>query len=726
MANLMFFCRSSYVKHHLTSTPLSHIQTSSTQAILKRYPIKYFHTQPVLLSQLSQPQKPNKELFQSYEPKLVEEGWEKWWNELGIFKSSGQKDGNEKMIRVLFPPPNVTGRLHIGHALTCAIQDSLVRRYRMLSPPGSVEFIPGTDHAGIATQVVVEKMLKLQGKNRLDMGREEFVKSIWNWTENQQEFVENQLRKLGTSFDWSSKYFTLDEKRSEFVTKTFVSLFEKGLIYRDTRFVNWSCSLKTAISDLEVESEAITGPTWKEIPGKNKKVQFGVLHEIAYPLVEPSSSGLSEITISTTRVETMFGDVAIAVNPKDERYLDLHYKNVIHPLTGRKIPIIPDIIADPTFGTGAVKITPSHDLSDAECGKRNSLEFISVIQENGTLNSYAGDLEGMDRFESREIIIERLKKSGFYRGEKSNPMTLSICSRSGDIIEPLSKPQWYINCQEMAKEAYNSLQDSKIQMVPSIYDQDWLRWLGNPTDWCISRQLWWGHQIPVYLLSVGKQSQNEEFFEQWIAAENLEEAQKKTQQILQQKGFPTSTQFTLKQDEDVLDTWFSSALLPLSTFNQKDYSIFSKDTNQITTTPTIPLTFMETGSDILFFWVARMVMLCTKMSSTNSLPFDKVLLHGIVRDSQGRKMSKSLGNVIDPMYIIDGVSRNNMEEEVLKRTLSKVEQQRSLENLRKEFPNVLFYFIYLHFCFVSFYFIYYFICYLFYFILFYCLFLLLL
>jgi len=656
---------------------------------------------------------PEKELLGSFDAARTEAGWSEWWETSKIYETAHKT--RQAPNTVLLPPPNVTGQLHLGHALTVAVEDSLVRYWRMRDGPGSTTFIPGTDHAGIGTQVVVERHLWATtaaaggrqgggggggggrgdgaagvgagvGRTRHEVGRTDFVKMMMEWSTRHQHHILGQLRRLGASLDWSRLYFTMDQRRSEAVTAAFIRLFEDQMIYRDTRFVNWSCHLKTAISDLEVETIEVKGPTLLDRPaGKaGGKVLVGVVHNFAYPLADPlspeaaaaataESGPINEVVVTTTRLETMLGDVAVAVHPEDRRYKHLHGKFLLHPLNGTKIPVVADAtLVDPTFGTGAVKVTPAHDKADYDCAIRHNLRVVPLLNDDGTLNQHAGkDFAGRDRFDVREELVSRLEELGLYRGRQDHEMSLAICSRSKDILEPLMKPQWYVRCKDMAHHAAAQVRSGRLQIIPAAYEQDWLSYLDHPQDWCISRQLWWGHQIPAYLAQA--KTMDGRVVDHWVVARSENEAKDRAREHLSRKGESLAGPITITRDPDVLDTWFSSALLPLSTADNREKEI---------------LKVMETGGDILFFWVARMAMLCSYLSPTRSLPFSTILLHGIVRDAQGRKMSKSLGNVIDPIHVIEGATRQKMEEEVIVRGLAPAEQQRSLENIRKHFSNV--------------------------------------
>ncbi|ORZ31968.1 tRNA synthetases class I-domain-containing protein [Catenaria anguillulae PL171] len=527
----------------------------------------------------------------AYSPKHVEAAWDAWWEKQGYFKPRLQEDGSA-MPRgtyvIPIPPPNVTGSLHLGHALTVSIQDTLTRWNRMLGK--TVLYNPGCDHAGIATQSVVEKRLYKEQKITL------FGK-VWEWKELYGDRIYGQLRRLGTSGDWDRACFTMDPKLCKAVTEAFVLLHQEGVIYRATRLVNWCSHLNTALSNLEVEN--------KELKGAHS-CEFGVIISFAYPVIDSPTN--EEIVVATTRIETMLGDTAIAVHPEDPRYAHLVGKHVRHPfIADRKIPIITDTYVDKDFGTGAVKITPAHDPNDYDIGKRHALEFINIMNDDGTLNENAGDqFKGMKRFDARYAVLDALKKAGLYRETKDNAMDLPVCSRSGDVIEPRLKPQWWVNCKDMAQSAMDAVRNGDLEIQPKASEKEWFRWLENIQDWCISRQLWWGHRIPAYLVRLADApadfDENDAQF--WVSGRNQEEAEKNAR-----AKFP-GKKFTLEQDPD-------------------------------------------TGWDILFFWVVRMVMMGIKL--TGKVPFAKVFCHAMVRDAHGRKMSKSLGSLgrgqLDPREV---------------------------------------------------------------------------
>ena len=541
--------------------------------------------------------------------------------------------------------------------------------------------LTGTDHAGIATQSVVEKMLmKNEGKTRHDLGREEFTKKVWEWKNEYGTRITTQLRSLGSSVDWSRERFTMDEMLSKAVVEAFNQFHEKGLLYRADRLGNWSCALKSAISDIEVDYIDLEGRTFLEVKTHKGnpndpagKYEFGTLTSFAYP-VEGSDE---KIVVATTRLETMLGDTAVAVHPEDPRYTHLHGKFVIHPFNARRIPIVTDAdLVDMSFGTGAVKITPAHDPNDYECGKRHDLEFITMLAPDGSINENGAPFTGMMRYDARMAVEEALKEKGLYIGKEPNKMRLGLCSRSGDVLEPMITPQWYVNCDSMAKRATDAVRNGELKIIPEEHERTWFNWLDNIRDWCVSRQLWWGHQIPAWFaqkkgenLSMNDMSNND----RWVVARSDEEAMEKAMKLL---GC-SAEEIDLTRDEDVLDTWFSSGLFPFSVMGWPDQTDDLK--------AFYPTSLLETGLDILFFWVARMVMMGLQL--TDTLPFHTVFLHAMVRDKEGRKMSKSLGNVIDPLEVIGGCSLESLMSRLEGGNLPQKEVARAKNNLEQEFPD---------------------------------------
>ncbi|XP_044971413.1 valine--tRNA ligase, mitochondrial 1-like [Hordeum vulgare subsp. vulgare] len=608
------------------------------------------------------------QMAKQYSPSAVEKSWYPWWESSQYFVADAAS--SKPPFVIVLPPPNVTGALHIGHAITVAIEDAMIR-WRRMSGYNAL-WIPGMDHAGIATQVVVEKKIMRERKlSRHDLGRDKFLSEVHNWKDQYGGTISRQLRTLGASLDWSRECFTMDEQRSEAVTEAFVRLYKEGLIYRDIRLVNWDCTLRTAISDIEVDRVDLKAETLLEVPGYSNPVQFGVLTSFAYPLEE----GLGEIIVATTRIETMLGDTAIAVHSRDERYKHLHGKYAVHPFNGRKLEIIcADDLVKATFGTGAVKITPAHDSKDFKVGKQHNLDFINIFTDDGSINENGGpQFEGMPRFTARAAIIDALKEKGLYRGMENNEMELGRCSRTNDIVEPMIKPQWFVNCNTMAKSALNAVKSKEIEIIPPQYEQDWYRWLENIRDWCISRQLWWGHRVPAWYVTLedDKEKDMGSYIDHWIIARNKSDA------VLEAKQRYPEKKYQLDQDPDVLDTWFSAGLFPLTILGWPD------NTTDLSTF--YPTSVLETGLDILFFWVARMVMM--GMLLHGDVPFQKIYLHPIIRDAHGRKMSKSLGNVIDPIDVINGITLEGLQKKLEQGNLDQGELEKAKEGQKKDFPD---------------------------------------
>lgn len=613
---------------------------------------------------------------ESYSPKYVEACWYAWWEKQGFFKPEYsrknilEENPKGKFVMVI-PPPNVTGSLHLGHALTNTVEDSLTRWNR--TKGRTTLWNPGCDHAGIATQVVVEKKLWREKQlTRHNLGREKFTEEIWKWKNEKGDRIYEQLRLLGSSFDWDRACFTMDPKLCRAVTEAFIRLHEAGVIYRSNRLINWSTTLKSAISDIEVEKRDLPGRTLLAVPGYKDKIEFGVLISFAYP-VENSND---EIVVSTTRIETMLGDTAVAVHPDDERYKGFRGKFVRHPFCNRRLPIVCDKFVDVNFGTGAVKITPAHDHNDYDVGKRHNLPFINILDDDGNIIGDCGAFVGMRRFDARIAVLEALKEKGLYRDTKENPMMVPICSRSKDIVEPLIKAQWFMNCSDMAKDAIEMVHSGQLRIIPEVHIKTWNHWMETIRDWCISRQLWWGHRIPAYFISIddpnippGSPNENE----YWVSARSEEEARTKAQK----KFNVESGKIHLKQDDDVLDTWFSSGLFPFSIFGWPD------ETDELKAF--YPGTLLETGHDILFFWVARMVFFGRRL--LGKLPFKEVYLHSIIRDAHGRKMSKSLGNVIDPVDVIQGITLEELHQQLESSNLDPNEIKRAREGQKADYPN---------------------------------------
>ena len=535
-----------------------------------------------------------------YDPASVEKKWYEFWEKNRYFHA--EPEPGKKPFSIVIPPPNITGKLHMGHALDNTLQDILIRWHRMMGD--NTLWMPGYDHAGLATQIKVEEVLKKEeGKTRFDLGREEFVKRVWAWKEEYGDRIINQLKCLGISCDWERKRFTMDEGCSRAVRETFVSLFEKGLIYKGTRITNWCVNCHTALSDIEVEHEDTPGHLWY----------------VRYPVVGEEDTYL---TIATTRPETIPGDTAVAVNPEDERYAKLIGKTLRLPILNREIPVIADSYVDTKFGTGAVKITPSHDPNDYEMGLRHNLPEIVVIGKDGVMTEEAGPFAGLERYECRKQIVARLKEEGYLVKIEEHSHAVGHCQRCHNIVEPLVSTQWFVKMQPLVKAAVDCVTDGRTQFVPERFTKNYTGWMENIHDWCISRQIWWGHRIPVwYCDDCGEMS---------ASRTDLEKC-------------PKCGSTHIHQDEDALDTWFSSALWPFSTMGWPDNTELLKQF--------YPTSVLVTGYDIIFFWVARMLIM--SMEFMKEIPFEKVFIHGLVRDSQGRKMSKSLGNGIDPLEVIE-------------------------------------------------------------------------
>jgi len=601
-----------------------------------------------------------------YDPEAVESAWYAWWEKKGFFTpdvEAAKKQTADKKFVMVIPPPNVTGSLHLGHTLTCAIEDSLTRWHRMCG--NSALWVPGTDHAGIATQSIVErKLYKDEKLTRHDLGRDKFLEKVWSWKEKNGNHICGQLRKIAASVDWTRERFTMDKLLARAVEEAFIRFHAKGLIYRSNRLVNWCPHLGTALSDIEVDHEDIPGQTYVSIPGLDSKVEVGVLCEFKYMVKGEKDVSL---VVATTRLETMLGDSAVAVHPDDERYKAFHGRELVHPFfPDRKVTVIADTMVDREFGTGCVKITPAHDPNDFQAGKRHKLEQINILSDDGTINKLGGPFAGQHRFKARATVEEALKEKGLWVGKKSHCMRLGFCSRSKDIIEPYLKPQWWMDCKELAERSVKAVREGELKIVPEFHHQTWYHWLENIQEWCISRQLWWGHRIPAYRVVEPDQGK-----EVWFAAATIEEATAQAEKSLGVKGVK------LVQDEDVLDTWFSSGLFPFSVFGWPDKT---EDMSAF-----FPTSLLETGHDILFFWVARMVMM--SLGLTDKLPFHTVYLHAMVRDAHGRKMSKSLGNVIDPLEVIQGIALEELNQKLYEGNLPDKEIEKAKEGQKQDFPD---------------------------------------
>ena len=539
-----------------------------------------------------------RELPKVYEPQQVESEIYKMWEENGHFKPNKGRDA--KPFTIVMPPPNVTGQLHMGHAMDATLQDTLIRFKRMQGY--NALWVPGVDHAGIATQIKVEEEMRKEGLTRYDLGREKFLERVWDWKHKYGNRIVEQQKKLGASGDWDRARFTMDEGCSNAVREVFVSLYEKGLIYKGSRIINWCPNCVTALSDAEVEYVDKPGHLW----------------HIRYPLAD----GTGEVVVATTRPETMLGDTGVCVNPNDERYASIVGKKVILPLVNKEIPVVADDYAEMEFGTGCVKMTPAHDPNDFEVGLRHNLEVIRVLDDNGVVNSYGGKYEGMDRYEARKAIVADLQEQGYLVKIEDHAHNVGTCYRCHNDVEPIISAQWFVKMKPLAEEALRVVKDGETKFVPERFSKTYLNWMENVRDWCISRQLWWGHQIPA-----------------WTCAECGHITVSRTDACKCEKCGSTN----IERDPDVLDTWFSSALWPFETLGWPEKT---EDLDYF-----YPTDVLVTGYDIIFFWVARMIF--SGCEHTGKTPFHTVLIHGLVRDDKGRKMSKSLGNGIDPLEMIE-------------------------------------------------------------------------
>ena len=569
-----------------------------------------------------------------YQPNAIEDRWYQEWKAKGYFQPSNQ---SEQAFCIMIPPPNVTGTLHMGHAFNNTIMDSLTRYHRMCGD--NTLWQPGTDHAGIATQMVVERQLNAAGQSRAELGREAFLEKVWDWKEESGSTITKQLERLGSSVDWSRERFTMDEGLSEAVREVFVRLYEEDLIYRGTRLVNWDPVLHTAVSDLEVVSEEEQGHLW----------------HMRYPLAD----GSGHLVVATTRPETMLGDSAVAVHPEDERYQHLIGKTIALPLSEREIPIIADDYVDPEFGTGCVKITPAHDFNDYEMGQRHNLPMLNIFTVDAKINTEApAAYQGLDRYAARKAIIIELEQLDLLEKIVDHKLMVPRGDRSGAVIEPFLTDQWYVKTESLAAPAIEAVESGKIRFVPDNWKNTYYSWMNDIQDWCISRQLWWGHRIPAWYDDQGKV---------YVGRDEAEVRSK----------YKLDDDFNLRQDEDVLDTWFSSALWPFSTLG------WPQKTPELKAF--YPTSVLVTGFDIIFFWVARMIMMGMKF--VDDVPFHDIYIHGLVRDSDGQKMSKSKGNVLDPIDLIDGIT---LDQLISKRTKGLMQPQMAAKieaSTRKQYPD---------------------------------------
>jgi valyl-tRNA synthetase len=577
------------------------------------------------------------ELSKAYEPADVEPKWYKFWLEHGVFRASLDKADTREPYTIALPPPNVTGSLHMGHALVVTIEDVLIRHKRMQGR--NALWQPGIDHAGIATQLVVERQLAREGKSRHDLGRAKFIERVWEWKAQSGGRIAEQMKVLGASADWQRSQFTMDPELQRAVREAFVRLHGEGLIYRATRLINWCTSCRTALSDVEVENEESNGE----------------LYEFAYPVVDADpNAGATELVVATTRPETMLGDTAVAVHPDDPRYKHLHGKKLRHPFLNREIPIITDaILVDMAFGTGAVKVTPGHDFNDFATGKRHQLEEINILNLDGTLNAFAAQFQGMNVKQARTAVKKALAEAGLERGTKAHKLQLPRCTRSNTVVEPIISTQWFVDMKPLAEPALAAVREKRTQIIPAEWEKTYEHFLTNIQDWCISRQLWWGHQIPAFHC--------EDCGHITVTREEQPSACEKCGQT------------KLTQDPDVLDTWFSSGLWPFSTLGWPD------QTEALARF--YPTSDLETGYDILFFWVARMMMM--GLHFMGEVPFRRVLLHGMIVDETGDKMGKLKGNTLDPVDLIYGADFSA----IVQKTMPDAPVEEALAKFKKAYPS---------------------------------------
>ncbi|HEX5129864.1 MAG TPA: valine--tRNA ligase, partial [Usitatibacter sp.] len=579
------------------------------------------------------------ELAKAFEPHGIESRWYPLWEERGYFKAGF--DPKRPSFSIQLPPPNVTGTLHMGHAYQQTLMDILTRYHRMKGY--NVLWQPGTDHAGIATQMVVERQLEQEGTSRRALGREAFVKRVWEWKEKSGSTITRQMRRLGASCDWSREYFTMDAARSRAVTEVFVRLHEQGLIYRGKRLVNWDPVLQTAVSDLEVESKEKDGSLW----------------HLRYPLED----GSGHLVVATTRPETMLGDTGVAVHPEDDRYKHLIGRNVRLPLADRLIPIVGDTSVDREFGTGVVKVTPAHDFNDYQVGQRHGLAMISIFTLTATVNENApAAYQGLDRFKARERVLADLEAAGLVEGKKAHKLMQPLSQRSDAVVEPMLSDQWFVRMDGMAKAGLETVAKGQTKFVPEEWTKIYNQWLSNIQDWCISRQLWWGHQIPA-----------------WYAEDGTPFVGRSFEEAAQRAAAHGKAIEAESRDPDVLDTWFSSAFVPFSTLGWPDEAQFERERQFY-----LPSTVMITGFDIIFFWVARMVM--TTLQFAGVTAFRDVYINAIVRDAEGQKMSKSKGNTIDPLDVIDGIAFDALLEKSTQGLMLASHRETAARRIKREFP----------------------------------------